>query len=62
MKAIYFNMRTSHGVETIDSVHAEDWATTKEFKKEIKNMLENYHQAGMPVYTSRRATKDWLNK
>jgi hypothetical protein len=62
MKAVYFNIKTGCGIETVDSAHAEDWPTRKEFKKEIRSMLENYHLAGMGVYLSQRPTKAWKNR
>ena len=55
-------MKTSYGVETVDQIDREDWPNRKEFLKELRSMIENYHMAGMPVYQSRRCTKDWNNK
>ena len=62
MKTIYLNMRSSYGVETVDELTREDFPTRKEFLKELKNMVINYHMAGMGVYTSRRCTNDWKQK
>jgi len=61
MKTIYFNMKSSYGVETVDQISREDWPDYKEFKKELRSMLENYHLAGMSVYTSQICTNDWKN-
>lgn len=59
MKTIYFNMRGSYGVETVDQICTSDFETRKEFRKELKSMLSNYHLAGMNVYLSQRCTNDW---
>lgn len=61
MKTIYLNMKSVYGIETVDQVCEEDFHTYKEFKKELRSMLENYHMAGMPVYSSQRCTNDWKN-
>lgn len=58
-KTIYFNMRGPYGVETVDQICESDFDTYKEFRKELRSMLSNYHLCGMPVYTSQRCTKDW---
>jgi hypothetical protein len=54
-------MKSSYGVETVDQISREDWPDYKEFKKELRSMLENYHLAGMSVYTSQICTNDWKN-
>lgn len=59
MKTIYLNMRSSYGVETVDQVSPSDFPSYKEYKKEVRSMVENYHLCGMPVYLSSRCTKDW---
>lgn len=59
MRTIYFNMRTSYGVETVDQIEPTDWPNRKEFLKELRSMLTNYHMCNMPVYTSIRCTKQW---
>ena len=59
MGTIYINMKSSYGVETIDEVSTEQFPDRKEFRKEVRSMVANYHQCGMPVYTSRRCTKEW---
>lgn len=61
MKTIYFNMRSCYGVETVDQICLADFENRKEFKKELRSMIENYHLCGMPVYTSQRCCKDWKN-
>jgi hypothetical protein len=61
MKTIYFNMRTNYGIETVDQICSIDFENTKDFRKELKSMLYNYHLAGMNVYLSSRSTKEWKN-
>ena len=55
----YFNFRSSQGVETVDELNSNDFATFKEFRKELKRLVGEYHLAGMNVYTSSRACKGW---
>ena len=56
---IYLNMRTQQGTETIDQINRKDFATFREYKRELKSMIDNYHLINMPVYKSQRACKDW---
>jgi len=56
---IYLNMRTQQGTETIDQIDRKDFATFKEYKRELKSMVDNYHLCNMPVYKSQRACKDY---
>jgi len=62
MKPIYFNTKTSQGVETIDEFTIESQQTHKEFKKYVNQMINEYTTAGINVYKSSRCTKDWKNK
>ena len=59
MKTIYLNLRTNQGVETVDEFTREEGQSPKEFKKYVNEMVREYHLAGMDVYKSQRATKDW---
>lgn len=59
MQTIHFNMKSVYGIETVDSCSRSDWDTNKAFKAEIRSMLSNYHQCGMPVYLSQRCTNDY---
>lgn len=59
---IYLNMRTSHGVETIDEFTREVNQTPKDFKVYVNKMVTEYRLAGMNVYKSNRSTKEWRNK
>lgn len=60
-KITYLNMRSVYGVETVDQISSEDWPNQKEFIKELRSMVSNYHLAGMNVYVSQRCTNDWKN-
>ena len=55
----YLNLKTPHGVETVDQVDRNDFKTYSEYKKELRRLRDEYHMAGMPVYISQRCTKDW---
>jgi hypothetical protein len=59
---LYFNIKTAYGVETVDFISKNDFATLKEFRTEKNSMLQNYRIAGMPVYISQRSTKEWRAK
>jgi hypothetical protein len=56
---IYLNLKTSKGIETVDQLERNDFDSFKEYKIELKNMIINYRLAGMNVYKSQRACKDW---
>jgi len=56
---IYLNMKTKQGTETVDQIDRKDFATFKDFKKELNNRIFNYAMAGMLVYTSKRKCKDY---
>lgn len=55
----YLNFKSVYGVETVDSLCSDDFQSAKEFRKELSRLVREYHLAGMPVYVSRRCTKDW---
>lgn len=57
----YLNMKTSYGVETVDSLDTSDFATNKEFRAELRRLISEYHLCGMNVYSSQRATHDYNN-
>ena len=56
---IYLNLKTAQGIETVDQLERNDFESFKEYKIELKNMIINYRLAGMNVYKSQRACKDW---
>ena len=58
-KRYYFNIKTNFGTETVDEINRSDWNTDKEYITELRSMLSNYRDCGMPVYLSQRCTKDW---
>ena len=64
MKTIYLNIRTQYGVETVDQFTQGENAPQnyREFRKYVNEMARNYREAGMHVYQSQRATKDWKDK
>lgn len=59
---VYLNLKTSHGIETVDELNFKDFKTTREFKNEVKRLINEYHLAGMSVYRSSRCTNDWKNR
>ena len=59
MKAIYLNMKTAQGVETVDEFSREEGQAPRDFRKYVNQMVREYHIAGMSVYKSSRCTKDW---
>jgi hypothetical protein len=59
---IYINLKSCYGVETVDQLSKKDFSSYKDFIKELKRLLYEYHLAGMAVYSSSRCTKDWKNK
>lgn len=59
MQTIYLNMKSSHGVETVDEFTRENGQSPKEFRKYVNQMVKEYHISGMNVYKSSRCTKDW---
>lgn len=58
----FFNLKTNQGTETVDELSLKDFATRKEYFAELKRLRNEYHLAGMAVYTSQRCTKEWSNK
>jgi len=56
---VYFNYRGPRGTETVDELSSEGFASLREFHAEKRRLLREYNLAGMPVYESKRATKDW---
>jgi hypothetical protein len=55
----YLNMRTASGVETVDELNRDDFNSHKEFRKELRRLVGEYHLCGMGVYISQRCTKEW---
>lgn len=58
----YFNIKTTYGVETIDQLDAKDFNSYSEYIKELRRLKNEYKLAGMEVYLSQKATKEWYSK
>jgi len=58
-KVVYLNMKTSFGRETVDEFSPEPDQTRKEFNSYVRQMITEYHIAGMDVYKSSRCCKGW---
>ncbi len=58
----YFNIKTSYGVETIDQLDAKDFSSYKDYVAELRRLKNEYRLAGMDIYISQRATKEWYKK
>ena len=59
---IYLNMKTSHGTETVDELNRNDFNTFKEYKQELKRLINEYRIAGFNIYKSQRSSNEWRNK
>lgn len=55
----YFNIKTSLGVETVDQLDRDDFDSYRDFVAELRRLKSEYKIAGMNVYISQRATKEW---
>jgi hypothetical protein len=62
MKTVYLNMKSCNGIETVDEFSPEQGQDRKTFRAHVREMESNYREAGIPVYQSRRATRDWMNR
>jgi hypothetical protein len=58
----YYNYKTGYGVETVDQIDQKDFIWYKEYRQELRRLLNEYRLAGMNVYVSSRSTKDWREK
>jgi len=59
---IYLNIKTSEGVETIDELNDKDFNSYKDYKMELKRLLNEYRTASnfySGIYTSQRCTNEW---
>ena len=54
----FLNIKTSHGVETWETVNREDFNSYKGFINEIRSIKRNYALMGYNLYTSQRASKN----
>lgn len=53
----YLNLKTAYGTETVDQLDPKDFQTRREFRQELKRLVNEYHIAGMNVYISQREAK-----
>jgi hypothetical protein len=58
----YYNYKTGYGVETVDQIDQKDFIWYKEYRQELRRLLNEYRLAGMNVYISSRSSKDWREK
>ncbi len=58
----YYNYKTGYGIETVDQIDQKDFIWYKEYRQELRRLLNEYRSAGMDVYISSRSTKDWREK
>lgn len=49
----YFNIKTSNGIETIDSVDRNDYRNFNEYKKAVNALLKEYRTAYQKTWYSR---------
>ena len=58
---VYLNLRGPAGRETVDQfTRGEDSPVDpRAFRRYVRDMVSEYHLAGMPVYTSSRACAGW---
>ena len=59
---IYLNTKTNKDTETIDEFSKEVNQNTKDFRKYVNQMVNEYRIAGINVYKSSRCTKEWRAK
>ena len=61
-KVIYFNVRNQYGVETIDEYSEEEFKKEQSngnFRKYVREMLEQTRLSGNDAYISQRCDKTW---
>ena len=46
----YLNIKSCYGVETVDQLDKNDFNSLKEFKQELKRLVNEYRIAGINVY------------
>lgn len=59
MKTVFLNWRGQQGRETVDEFTQEPGQTWREFRAYVREMVSEYHMAGMDVYTSSRCCANW---
>ncbi len=58
-KTVYINIKSHYGVETVDEFTEGEDGTGKDFRAYVREMVENYREAGCNVYISSRPCKEW---
>ena len=59
MKTVFFNWKGPQGRETVDEFTPEPGQTWREIRAYVREMVGEYHMAGMDVYTSSRRCANW---
>ena len=58
---VYLNWHGPQGRETVDEFSPEDGQTGKAFRAYVREMVSEYHLAGMTVYRSSRPCANWTD-
>lgn len=59
---IYLNLKTAYGIETVDCIDEKEFNSYKEYRKELKRLLNEYRLCSdyySNIYTSQRSTKNF---
>ena len=56
---VYLNWKGPQGVETVDEFSPEPGQSHREFRAYVREMVSEYHVAGMAVYRSSRPCANW---
>ena len=59
MTRVSLNWRSPAGRETVDEFEPEPGQTGREFRRYVREMVGEYHLAGMAVYQSSRPCANW---
>ncbi len=60
----YINWKNQGSIETVDELASGDFQTLRDFKKELRRLVNEYQIAYNlgNVYSSQRSTKEWRIK
>lgn len=56
---VYLNWQGPQGRETVDEFERQPGQSRREFRAYVRQMVAEYHQNGMAVYSSSRPCKNW---
>ena len=56
---IFLNMKSSQGRETVDEFERAPQQPMREYLAYVREMVREYHMAGMDVYRSSRCCANW---